>query len=176
MGFEPTIPAFEREKTFHALDGSATVIGPTIYWSKKMNYTDVDLVPAAYRSVCGHWCWRDAHWKARRSSSQNRAYALRLRRVRWNGAHVGPGLHGPGRSWSCDSRGTRTHTQVAPCSSSVYTWAAASCRTWRIYPVRLQSLLSLLKQYTALKAKHFTRNIHIYAERLGNNSRIIFLP
>jgi hypothetical protein len=27
MGFEPTIPAFERAKTVHALDGAATVIG-----------------------------------------------------------------------------------------------------------------------------------------------------
>jgi hypothetical protein len=27
VGFEPTISAFEREKTFHALDRAATVIG-----------------------------------------------------------------------------------------------------------------------------------------------------
>jgi hypothetical protein len=27
VGFEPTIPAFERAKTFHALDRVATVIG-----------------------------------------------------------------------------------------------------------------------------------------------------
>jgi hypothetical protein len=27
VGFEPTIPVFEREKTVHALDGAATVIG-----------------------------------------------------------------------------------------------------------------------------------------------------
>jgi hypothetical protein len=27
MGLEPTIPVFEREKTVHALDGAATVIG-----------------------------------------------------------------------------------------------------------------------------------------------------
>jgi hypothetical protein len=27
VGFEPTIPAFERAKTLHALDGVATVIG-----------------------------------------------------------------------------------------------------------------------------------------------------
>jgi hypothetical protein len=34
VGFEPTIPAFERAKTFHALDGAATVIGlfPTARW------------------------------------------------------------------------------------------------------------------------------------------------
>jgi hypothetical protein len=29
VGFEPTIPAFERAKTVHALDRSATVIGPS---------------------------------------------------------------------------------------------------------------------------------------------------
>jgi hypothetical protein len=29
VGFEPTIPAFERAKTVHALDGAATVIGST---------------------------------------------------------------------------------------------------------------------------------------------------
>jgi hypothetical protein len=27
VGFEPTTPVFERAKTFHALDGAATVIG-----------------------------------------------------------------------------------------------------------------------------------------------------
>jgi hypothetical protein len=27
VGFEPTIPAFERAKTVHALDRAATVIG-----------------------------------------------------------------------------------------------------------------------------------------------------
>jgi hypothetical protein len=27
VGFEPTIPALERAKTVHALDGAATVIG-----------------------------------------------------------------------------------------------------------------------------------------------------
>jgi hypothetical protein len=27
VGFEPTIPVFERPKTVHALDGAATVIG-----------------------------------------------------------------------------------------------------------------------------------------------------
>jgi hypothetical protein len=28
VAFEPTIPAFEREKTFHAFHRAATVIGP----------------------------------------------------------------------------------------------------------------------------------------------------
>jgi hypothetical protein len=27
VGFEPTIPVFERPKTFHALNGEATMIG-----------------------------------------------------------------------------------------------------------------------------------------------------
>jgi hypothetical protein len=39
-GFEPTIPVFNREKTFHALDGAATVIG-------QMTFTES-------KSVCGH--------------------------------------------------------------------------------------------------------------------------
>jgi hypothetical protein len=29
VGFEPTISVFEQEKTVHALDGAATVIGKT---------------------------------------------------------------------------------------------------------------------------------------------------
>jgi hypothetical protein len=28
MGFEPMIPVFERAKAFHALDRTATIIGP----------------------------------------------------------------------------------------------------------------------------------------------------
>jgi hypothetical protein len=31
VGFEPTIPVFEREKTFHALDRAATVMGKHPY-------------------------------------------------------------------------------------------------------------------------------------------------
>jgi hypothetical protein len=31
VGFEPTIPAFERAKTVHALDRAAAVIGNAIY-------------------------------------------------------------------------------------------------------------------------------------------------
>jgi hypothetical protein len=31
VGFEPTIPVFERVKTVHAFDRMATVIGPTLY-------------------------------------------------------------------------------------------------------------------------------------------------
>jgi hypothetical protein len=31
VGFEPTIPVFERAKTVHALDSAATVTGETVY-------------------------------------------------------------------------------------------------------------------------------------------------
>jgi hypothetical protein len=31
VGFEPKISAFERAKTFHALDHAATVISPVVY-------------------------------------------------------------------------------------------------------------------------------------------------
>jgi hypothetical protein len=35
VGFEPTIPVFEREKTFHALNRTVTVIGPLDFtWLK----------------------------------------------------------------------------------------------------------------------------------------------
>jgi hypothetical protein len=32
VGFEPTIPVFERAKTVHALDGATTVIGFVNYY------------------------------------------------------------------------------------------------------------------------------------------------
>jgi hypothetical protein len=35
VGFEPTIPAFERAKTGHALDGTDTVIGEPLKLGKK---------------------------------------------------------------------------------------------------------------------------------------------
>jgi hypothetical protein len=39
VGFEPTIPVFERVKTVHSLDRAATVIGPTsITTSKTSSY------------------------------------------------------------------------------------------------------------------------------------------
>jgi hypothetical protein len=34
VGFEPTIPVFERAKTVRTLDGGATVIGTEIYTNK----------------------------------------------------------------------------------------------------------------------------------------------
>jgi hypothetical protein len=48
VGFEPTIPAFEREKTIHVLDRAATVIDTTILaWklitisNKSENYNQI---------------------------------------------------------------------------------------------------------------------------------------
>jgi hypothetical protein len=38
VGFEPTIPAFERAKTVHALDRAATVIGPVNCLPTKTSY------------------------------------------------------------------------------------------------------------------------------------------
>jgi hypothetical protein len=38
VGFEPTIPVFERAKTVHALDGAATEIG-----SGKIDWTTVEI-------------------------------------------------------------------------------------------------------------------------------------
>jgi hypothetical protein len=37
VGFEPTIPAFERAKTIHALDGACTVIG-----ERYINYDELE--------------------------------------------------------------------------------------------------------------------------------------
>jgi hypothetical protein len=49
MGFEPTIPVFERAKTVHTLDRTATVIGPCIlvgaqkyFWRAHCQYFRVD--------------------------------------------------------------------------------------------------------------------------------------
>jgi hypothetical protein len=39
MGFELTIPVFERAKTVHALDRVAIVIGPNLYSSPHINIT-----------------------------------------------------------------------------------------------------------------------------------------
>jgi hypothetical protein len=36
VGFEPTIPAFERVKTVHALDREATVIGIITYGLRQL--------------------------------------------------------------------------------------------------------------------------------------------
>jgi hypothetical protein len=38
VGFEPTIPVFERAKIFHALDRAATMIGKLRLW-RSLNHT-----------------------------------------------------------------------------------------------------------------------------------------
>jgi hypothetical protein len=40
MGLEPTIPVFERAKTFHALDCTATVVGTAVLVLGKFVLTD----------------------------------------------------------------------------------------------------------------------------------------
>jgi hypothetical protein len=42
MGFEPTIPVFERAKTVHAVDRAATVIG---FFYSGVQKTFSDLLP-----------------------------------------------------------------------------------------------------------------------------------
>jgi len=108
-----------------------------------------------YHSIYGHWCWQDAYRMARRSSCQNRSCELQPLPVRLNSGHVGHGRHDPRHSWSSDFRGTRTRKQESPYSSSVDTWAAASCRTWRTCLAHLESLPSPLKQHTMHKRKNF---------------------
>jgi hypothetical protein len=44
MGFEPTIPVFERPKTVHALDRAATVIGFKDLLQKNWSYSTVPMV------------------------------------------------------------------------------------------------------------------------------------
>jgi hypothetical protein len=43
VGFEPTILAFERVKTFHAVDREATVIGSRLYSVGKETYIICDV-------------------------------------------------------------------------------------------------------------------------------------
>jgi hypothetical protein len=59
--FEPKIPAFERGKTFRALEGASTVIGlPTIRIHK--NSTAVRELRYAYKLNCDRHLSRDG-WK-----------------------------------------------------------------------------------------------------------------
>jgi hypothetical protein len=41
VGFEPTIPAFERAKTVHALDFMATVIAYSVYGIEYMHSSPI---------------------------------------------------------------------------------------------------------------------------------------
>jgi hypothetical protein len=57
VGLEPTIPAFERAKTDHALDRTVTVIGLTFYYSSEtwMKYIDQKFfitIQYYYRAGC----------------------------------------------------------------------------------------------------------------------------
>lgn len=119
------------------------------------NAPDVDLVQ--YRSVCGHWCWQDVRWMERTSSCQSHASARAPLPVHWNSARGGLALHGPGRSWSCECRGTRTRKREVLYSSSAGMWVVASCRTWQTCLAHLEFLLLPLKQRTVHKAKAFQK-------------------
>jgi hypothetical protein len=46
MGFEPTIPVFERAKTVHALDRAAAVIGCSINYMIKFSYIVLSVIPS----------------------------------------------------------------------------------------------------------------------------------
>jgi hypothetical protein len=46
-GFEPTIPVFEREKAVHALDHTATMIGP--------GFKSLARRPATVTNFLGKW-------------------------------------------------------------------------------------------------------------------------
>jgi hypothetical protein len=39
VGFEPMIPVLEREKTVHALDRSATMLGSLLYIAQIINHS-----------------------------------------------------------------------------------------------------------------------------------------
>jgi hypothetical protein len=44
VGFEPTIPVFDKAKTIHALDRAATVFGGIYYWGLLTN--SMELSPS----------------------------------------------------------------------------------------------------------------------------------
>jgi hypothetical protein len=50
VGFEPTSPAFERAKTFHATDRAATVIGPEEHGGR-IKYVHRDCVSTLDKAV-----------------------------------------------------------------------------------------------------------------------------
>jgi hypothetical protein len=51
VGFEPTIPVFVRAKTFHALDGAATVIGGNLF--NRSAYVVMDLTFSQWSLIFG---------------------------------------------------------------------------------------------------------------------------
>jgi hypothetical protein len=47
VGFEPTIPVFERAKTIHVIDGEATVMGPVVLQCVNLpNFTRITFMDA----------------------------------------------------------------------------------------------------------------------------------
>jgi hypothetical protein len=72
MEFQPTIPAFERAKTVHALDRAATVVGFGTEWGRKKK---LRVITAIVSTFCGlkprmdkfgrtdrNWC-RETFWR-----------------------------------------------------------------------------------------------------------------
>jgi hypothetical protein len=59
VGFEPTIPAFEREKTVHAIDRAATVIGVHILIDLKC-VEELKYCPHISRN--GNFCYSFTQW------------------------------------------------------------------------------------------------------------------
>jgi hypothetical protein len=60
VGYEPTIPAFERAKTVHALDRAATVIGTHVITSDKFEW--ISSISNSYTAGLGiSDCQRDTH-------------------------------------------------------------------------------------------------------------------
>jgi hypothetical protein len=62
VGFEPTIPVFERAKTVHALDHTATVIGTYNYEACVIKYRSKKLCDEMELQILNLGTkWRDAH-------------------------------------------------------------------------------------------------------------------
>jgi hypothetical protein len=57
VGFEPTIPVFERAKTVHALDRAAIVIGKPNYTVLNQNHQTRDLVEHRGLLFCKFVYW-----------------------------------------------------------------------------------------------------------------------
>jgi hypothetical protein len=57
VGFEPTIPAFERAKTVHALDRAATVIGFRLSRETKFSPTPDNWESIVYQGLSTRYAW-----------------------------------------------------------------------------------------------------------------------
>jgi hypothetical protein len=60
VGFEPTIPVFERAKTVHALDSAATVIGISVYTYVKLPTGRFIFICILFNDTASipETCWR----------------------------------------------------------------------------------------------------------------------